>query len=560
MADENKSITDLPIFQSALSYAKGLAKLSNQKILTSNLLLAGFLTVIEKDTEFKNNKSIRESLKNSDEIKRALNETGLNIPLDVEPSIDTKLPLSDDLKQILAKSKDDINSFVGALAGRLLSLKTLESSFCNQITAYASYLSIQCEDNIITPEIFSSAAFLAFCHGQLDVNQAVANYFIANKVAFEALIAELSLQLDAKPNDNQVIVPISEDIISAMTEAETESERLFACLDVGLKTGSEIISRIATAYHEAGHAIVSSILRPALSVTKVSIIKTEDYSGVTVYDPSNPFWTEGMTVEDLQSSLTTLLAGRACQLIKFGFNKIDDGAASDIERATDIAWRYIAKGGLDPEIGPINLEVISKLQEQASGWLFDEVQKRVQTVLKAAADRAEKLLQANWDQVEAVTSELLQKKDLTENDFSLRFVKLSLASLAGTKKAESYPVDRKIQFATVNGILQTPEGPVKYSINDALVIESGVPKWPISRKYFEKHYSPKNGLEMGNEGIYSKPPQVVQALQLTDSRRLDLSRGRGILIGKKGDWLVEYDDGEMSIVGYEQFNLLYKLI
>lgn len=559
MADETKSITDLPIFQSALSYAKGLAKLGNQQILTSNLLIAGFLTVIEKDREFKNSKSIRESLKNSDEIKRALNEAGLNIPLDLEPNADTKLTLSDDLKKILTKSKDDINSFIGALTGRLLSLKTLDSPLCNQITAYASYLSIQREDTIITPEIFSSAAFIAFCQGKLDVNQAFANYFIANKVAFEALVGELSIQPDVKPNDNQVIISISDDIITAMTEAETESERLFACLDVGLKTGSEIISRITTAYHEAGHAIVSSILRPTLSVTKVSIIKNENYLGVTIYDQSSPFFLESMTAEDLHSSITTLLAGRASQLIKFGFDQIDSGAVSDIERATETAWRGIAYFGLDPEIGPVNLEVISKVQQQASGWLFDEVQKRVQTVIKAAADRAEKLLRANWDQVEAITKELLQKKDLTENDFSLGFVKLNLSLLEGIKKAESYPIDRKIQFAKVNGILQTPEGPVKYNTNDALVIENDVLQWPISRNYFEKHYSPKNGLEMGSDGIYTKKGQIVQALQLTDSRRLDLSRGRGILIGKNGDWLVEYDDGETSIVGHEQFNLLYKL-
>ena len=65
---------------------------------------------------------------------------------------------------------------------------------------------------------------------------------------------------------------------------------------------------------------------------------------------------------------------------------------------------------------------------------------------------------------------------------------------------------------------------------------------------------------MGMDGTYTKKAQIVQALQLTDSRRLDLSRGRGILIGKKDDWLVEYEDGEMSIVGNEKFSNLYKIM
>lgn len=557
MADETKLITDHPLFQSALSYAKSMARILNQSTLTPNLLLAGFLTVIERD---KNNNSNSHLINNPDEITKVLDDLGISAPHDLQPTTDSKLPLSDDLKKALSNSKEDIKSFIDALIGHLMATKTLAEPFFNQIIAYASFLSIEREEKLITPEIFSSAAYLAFLQGALATNQAFASYFFANQMAFEALITELSIHPDSKPDNNQITVPVSPDIIAAMSEADFEAERIFASLDIGLKTGSEIISRIATAYHEAGHAIVSSILRPTLSVTKVSIIKNDDYVGVTMYDKSNPYYSESTSSEELHSSLATCLAGRAAQLIKFGSKKIDDGAESDIERATDTAWRCIAYAGLDPEIGPVSLEVISKLQKQASGWLFDQVQKRVHTVLKEASDRAEKLLRANWDQVEIITKELLQKKDLSESDFASIMAGVKLTSQPGIQKAQSIPTDRDVLFANTNGIQQTPEGPVRYNVGDALITDVDGNQWPINRGYFEKHYAPKSGLKMGENGIYTRLTHIVNALQLTDCRRLDLSRGRGILLGQKDDWLVEYEDGEMSIVGGDQFKILYKTL
>ena len=265
------------------------------------------------------------------------------------------------------------------------------------------------------------------------------------------------------------------------------------------------------------------------------------------------------SIDDFYNELAVALAGRAAQLIKFGFNQIDAGAYSDIEGATEQAWRCVARAGLDQDIGPINLEVIGKLQGHPNGELFDQVQKRVQAILKESAERAETLLRANWDQVESVTKSVLEKNKLNDNDFALSFATNALANHVDAISARSVPVERDVVFATSNGILQTPEGPVRYNAGDALVADSNEHQWPVSLAYFEKYYLPSSGIKMGTDGRYMKMPHTVRALKLPDNRRLDLSNGRGLLLGKKGDWIVEYGNGELSIVSAGQFPLLYEL-
>jgi PGDYG protein len=81
----------------------------------------------------------------------------------------------------------------------------------------------------------------------------------------------------------------------------------------------------------------------------------------------------------------------------------------------------------------------------------------------------------------------------------------------------------------------------------------------ISKSYFEKYYEPSDGYKFGTDGIYQKKPQTVLVLELQQTRRLDFRDGRGVLFGEKGDWMVDYGNGELSIVRKDHFNDLYEL-
>lgn len=559
MTDDDKKLIVQPAFVSALSYAKALANKLQLSMLTPGLMLAGFVPLVAKTKE---DKSLDFLEQKAEDIRSTLSDISLTVPEDLQPKYDIKLPLSDDLKKLVAGATSEVDIFVDSLIGQLRASKILDTPLFNQIIAYGSHIATTRHEQQISPEIFTASAFIAFRQGALQVNSSLSGYFLSNKNVFDALISELAIDYDIKPRLNQEILHISDEIVSVMRDMESNQERVFAALNVGLKSGFKIISRIATAYHEAGHAVVSAILKPSISVVGVSIVAKDDYDGLTSFDSNNPnsYFRKSTTVDDLQIELAVDLAGRAAQLIKFGPNQIDQGASSDIESATYQAWRNFALFGLDHEIGPVNLEVIGKLQGQHSGQLFDLVQMRVQYTLKEAADRAEALLRANWDQVESVTKLLLEKKDLTDNDFILGFASNNISFHIDAINAQSIPIDRDVIFATINGIMQTPEGPVRYNVGDALVSDANGHQWPVGRAYFEKHYVANMGTFPGTDGRYTKAPQDVKALQLKDNRRLDLSGGRGILLGKRGDWIVEYGDGELSIVGQEQFSMLYKLM
>ena len=60
-----------------------------------------------------------------------------------------------------------------------------------------------------------------------------------------------------------------------------------------------------------------------------------------------------------------MLAGRAAQLIKFGPSKIDWGASSDLQMATETIWDYVTEQGLDDDFGMISLKKLQELQDNA---------------------------------------------------------------------------------------------------------------------------------------------------------------------------------------------------
>ena len=127
--------------------------------------------------------------------------------------------------------------------------------------------------------------------------------------------------------------------------------------------GSERFSRIltederrTTAYHEAGHAVVSLNVQNADPLHKITIIPRGRALGITFQLPEKDRYT--VDSRYVLDKIAILMGGRAAELLIF--NQMNTGASNDIEKATELARKYVCEWGMS-ELGPISF---GKKQEE----------------------------------------------------------------------------------------------------------------------------------------------------------------------------------------------------
>ena len=136
----------------------------------------------------------------------------------------------------------------------------------------------------------------------------------------------------------------------------------------------------------------------------------------------------------------------------------------------------------------------------------------------------------------------------------------TLAGQPGARRARKLPQEVQVRFARTPGICHTLEGDVRYETGDAIVAAPAGDRWPVRREVFRERYEPVSPTAAMHDGRYRKRGIEVLARQLEDTLRVRLPGGRGELIGKPGDWLVEYGADDCAIVGREIFAATYELI
>ena len=556
MVNSGEKLSDNELFKKAVSFAKGIAKFLDKKELDPTLFLAGVIKALE-DKNFK--KKYPEIVKNLENISEAISKAGLNIPDTISPDEETKFPPTRELKKSLSNQEITIAEYIQSLLEILNSVKKIDLPEYHEIIHYASAIAKLKENKNISVEIFSAAAYLAYIQGKFTGHQALSIYFSSNFFEFEELLKIIAVDSNFFPQTVQEIYLVCDDLQDILKNSDLSNlERIFGLLNLGLSKSKDHRDRVSTAYHEASHAVVAATLRTQVTVSEVTIVpnKNESYAGRMSYEGSNLFLRPSSREAQL-AEICVYLAGRSGELIKYGGNSLTTGATADITTATHMAWRSVTCLGFDDEFGPLDLRYISENENVNSGWLFDLAQRRVHELIMEAAKRTEAILRANWDQVESVVKDLLIKGALDALKFSEDLVFSGLSSMLGSKEVRSIPVERKIKFQNLPGIVASPEGPVRFDKGDALAEDSDGSVWPIGRSYLEKNYKPAEGIIFGQDGVYTKQSRTVIALELTENRRVDLSKGRGILLGEVGDWLIDYGGGEVSVVNKERFDALY---
>ena len=172
----------------------------------------------------------------------------------------------------------------------------------------------------------------------------------------------------------------------------------------------------STAIHEAGHAVISKILRPELKIEQITITPRNKALGFVAYDYEDNY--KNLSKIDIKKELQILLAGRFAQIKKYGNEGIDSGASNDLEKATSLAFSAVAELGMDEELGNVNLNSVNELKLSLDGKIRD----RVLGWLKEAEVNVKKLIDENWSKIEKVANVLLEKEILDESEF-LKLIK-----------------------------------------------------------------------------------------------------------------------------------------
>ena len=175
-----------------------------------------------------------------------------------------------------------------------------------------------------------------------------------------------------------------------------------------------------TAYHEAGHAIVGHVLPDSDPVHKVTIIPRGGTGGVTWFlPPEDKSYT---SVYEFKDILARAMGGRIAEKLIYGDDGITTGAGSDLRKATEIARDMVIEQGMG-----------SKLRDQVfhednGGMVFDKItherpysdataehiDQEVKGLIQEAARRAEEVLQANRDKLDALAKVLLEEETIEE--------------------------------------------------------------------------------------------------------------------------------------------------
>ncbi|MDX9739385.1 MAG: ATP-dependent zinc metalloprotease FtsH [Candidatus Dojkabacteria bacterium] len=181
-----------------------------------------------------------------------------------------------------------------------------------------------------------------------------------------------------------------------------------------------------TAYHEAGHAIVSKFTKYSTPVEQVSIIPRGMTGGVTVYLPEDD--KKHTYKDELIASLASAVGGRAAEELFIG--RISTGASGDIEQATSIAREMVTQYGMSEKLGMVKYGDVEETKHlgysYGGGKDFSEkyaelIDEEVKSLMENAMKDAKKVLKENKVYVEKLVKLLLEKEVVIKEEFDSIF-------------------------------------------------------------------------------------------------------------------------------------------
>jgi cell division protease FtsH len=189
---------------------------------------------------------------------------------------------------------------------------------------------------------------------------------------------------------------------------------------MGVERKSLILSeeeRRATAYHEAGHALVAKLIPGTDPIHKVTIIPRGRALGITQQLPTDE--KHNYHREYLLDNIAILMGGRVAEELVLGH--MSTGAGNDLERATDLARKMVCEWGMSEKLGPLTFgkreEMIFLGKEIAqhqdySEQTAQEIDQEVRRFIIEAYERAKELVKARIGALHALAASLLEREVL----------------------------------------------------------------------------------------------------------------------------------------------------
>jgi len=226
---------------------------------------------------------------------------------------------------------------------------------------------------------------------------------LANLVNEAAILA-------ARKNKNQVF---QEEFIDSIEKVLLGPERKSHILSQKEKK--------ITAYHEAGHALVSASLPETEPIRKISIIARGMAAGYTLKTPTEE--RKIKTKSEFLAEIATLLGGYCSEKLKF--NEITTGAANDLEKASDLARKLVKEYGMSA-LGPISFGEKEELyflgkeigeQRNYSEKVAAQIDKEVEKIIKEGKTKAEKILNKKKKLLDKIAKTLIEKETIEKKEF-----------------------------------------------------------------------------------------------------------------------------------------------
>lgn len=179
--------------------------------------------------------------------------------------------------------------------------------------------------------------------------------------------------------------------------------------------------RKITAYHEAGHAIVSHFLPHTDPVHRISIVSRGMALGFTLIPPGRDRLHISKT--NLMERITMMMGGRAAE--DTVFEEVTTGAANDFSQATRVARAMVVEYGMS-KLGTIALSTLTDVtdssrpvmeRQQLSDEMLSKIDSEVKQILDTCYQNAIKLLKKHREQLDAVAEELIKKENLSQEEF-----------------------------------------------------------------------------------------------------------------------------------------------
>jgi cell division protease FtsH len=231
----------------------------------------------------------------------------------------------------------------------------------------------------------------------------------------------------------------------AMSEFEEAKDKVMMGAERRSMVMTEDEKRM-TAYHEAGHAIVSIHEQASDPIHKATIIPRGRALGMVMRLPERDSYSYHR--DKMYANLAVAMGGRVAEELIFGYDKVSSGASSDIQYATGLARDMVTKWGMSDAVGPVEyaqpegesfLGYSSSQPVRMSNATAQLIDDEIKRIVNGGLDRAKHLLTEHIDQLHTLAGALLEYETLTGDEIKTLIAGDAIDRDDASKKGPAVP-------------------------------------------------------------------------------------------------------------------------